>query len=123
MIVTTRPKRAKSFQYAALFAYVIFLAFPLVWLLSMSLKGPRELVQLYPSFIPNDFTIENYRTALSEEDHQFIRSGINSFKIAVVTALLTTIVGLPAAYVLARRRGLISRLGLGWILISQMFPL
>ncbi len=123
MIVTTRPKRAKSFQYAALFAYVIFLAFPLVWLLSMSLKGPRELVQLYPSFIPNDFTFENYRTALSEEDHQFIRSGINSLKIAVVTALLTTMVGLPAAYVLARRRGLISRLGLGWILISQMFPL
>ncbi len=123
MIVTTRPKRAKSFQYAALFAYVLFLAFPLVWLLSMSLKGPRELVQLYPSFIPNDFTFENYRTALSEEDHQFIRSGINSFKIAVVTALLTTMVGLPAAYVLARRRGLIPRLGLGWILISQMFPL
>ena len=89
----------------------------------MSLKGPRELVQLYPSFIPNDFTFENYRTALSEENHQFIRSGINSFKIAVVTALLTTMVGLPAAYVLARRRGLITRLGLGWILISQMFPL
>ncbi len=123
MIVTARPKRAKSFQYAALFAYVLFLGFPLLWLLSMSLKGPRELVQLYPSFIPNDFTFENYRLALTEENHQFIRSGINSFKIAVVTALLTTIVGLPAAYVLARRRGLITRLGLGWILLSQMFPL
>jgi multiple sugar transport system permease protein len=123
VIVTTRPKRAKSFQYTALFLYVLFLGFPLLWLLSMSLKGPRELVQLYPSFIPGDFTFENYRTALTEEDHQFIRSGINSFKIAVVTALLTTIVGLPAAYVLARRRGLITRLGLGWILLSQMFPL
>ena len=123
VIVTARPKRAKSFQYAALFAYVLFLGFPLLWLLSMSLKGPRELVQLYPSFIPDDFTFENYRTALTEENHQFIRSGINSFKIAVVTALLTTIVGLPAAYVLARRRGLITRLGLGWILLSQMFPL
>ena len=89
MIVTTRPKRAKTFQYAALFAYVLFLAFPLLWLLSMSLKGPRELVQLYPSFIPNDFTFENYRTALSEENHQFIRSGINSFKIAVVRSAVT----------------------------------
>jgi multiple sugar transport system permease protein len=36
---------------------------------------------------------------------------------------MTTCLGLPAAYVLARRRGLISRLGLGWILLSQMFPL
>jgi hypothetical protein len=31
--------------------------------------------------------------------------------------------GLPAAYVLARQRGLISKVGLGWILLSQMFPL
>lgn len=123
MIVTTRPKRAKSFQYAVLFGYVVFLGFPLLWMLSMSLKGPRELVQLYPSFIPNDLTFENYRLALTEEDHQFIRSGINSLKVAVVTALLTTMIGLPAAYVLARRKGLITRLGLGWILLSQMFPL
>ena len=43
MIVTTRPKRAKSFQYLALFGYLVFLGFPLLWLLSMSLKGPREL--------------------------------------------------------------------------------
>jgi ABC-type glycerol-3-phosphate transport system permease component len=40
-----------------------------------------------------------------------------------VTALLTTAIGLPAAYVFARRKGIITRLGLGWILISQMFPL
>jgi multiple sugar transport system permease protein len=123
VIVTARPKRTKSFQYLALFAYVVFLGFPLLWLLSMSLKGPRELVQLYPSFIPQDFTLENYRTALTEEDHQFLRSGFNSLKVAVATALLTTIIGLPAAYVLARRKGLITRLGLGWILLSQMFPL
>ena len=123
MIVTTRPKRAKSFQYAALFDYVVFLGFPLLWMLSMSFKGPRELVQLYPSLIPGDFTFENYRTALTEDDHQLVRNGINSLKVAVVTALLTTMIGLPAAYVLARRKGLITRLGLGWILLSQMFPL
>jgi len=46
VIVTTRPKRAKGFQYAALFVYVVFLGFPLLWLLSMSLKGTRELVEL-----------------------------------------------------------------------------
>jgi multiple sugar transport system permease protein len=117
MIVTNRPKRTKTFQYAALFGYVAFLGFPLLWMLSMSLKGPRELVQLYPSFIPNDFTLENYRVALTEENHQFIRSGINSLKVAIATALLTTIIGLPAAYVFARRKGVITRIGLGWILI------
>jgi multiple sugar transport system permease protein len=121
VIVTTRPRRAKSFQYVALFGYLVFLGFPLLWMLSMSFKGPRELVQLYPSFIPGDFTLENYRTALNDND--LVRSGLNSFKIAVFTALLTTMIGLPAAYVLARHKGLIARLGLGWILLSQMFPL
>ena len=123
MIVTTRPKRTKTVQYAVLAGYLLFLGFPLLWMLSMSLKGPRELVELYPSFIPEDFTFENYRTALTEDDHQLVRNGINSLKVAAVTALLTTMIGLPAAYVLARRRGVITRVGLAWILISQMFPL
>ena len=123
MIVSSRPKRAKSFQYAALFGYLVFLGFPLLWMLSVSFKGPRELVQLYPSFIPSDITFENYRIALTDQDHALLRSGFNSFKVAIATALLTTMIGLPAAYVLARRRGLITRLGLGWILLSQMFPL
>jgi multiple sugar transport system permease protein len=123
VIVTTRPRRTKTVQYAVLVGYLLFLGFPLLWMLSMSLKGPRELVELYPSFIPEDFTFENYRTALTEDDHQLVRNAINSLKVAVVTALLTTLIGLPAAYVLARRRGVITRVGLGWILISQMFPL
>jgi multiple sugar transport system permease protein len=123
VIVTTRPKRARTVQYLALGGYLVFLGFPLLWMLSLSFKGPRELVQLYPSFIPEDFTLENYRLALTDNDLNLPRSAFNSFKIAVLTALLTTMIGLPAAYVLARRKGLITRLGLGWILLSQMFPL
>jgi multiple sugar transport system permease protein len=121
VIVSPRPRAAKTGQYLALSLYVIFLGFPLLWMLSMSLKGPRELVELYPSLIPSDPTLENYRIAFTEND--LVRSAINSLKIGVLTALLTTAVGLPAAYVLARRQGVISRLGLGWILLSQMFPL
>ena len=123
MIVSSNPRRARTAQYLLLVGYIVFLGFPLLWMLSMSFKGPRELVQLYPSFIPEDFTLDNYRAALSEENHQFIKSGINSLKVAIVTALLTTAIGLPAAYVFARRKGVVARLGLGWILISQMFPL
>ena len=123
MIVSSNPRRTRAAQYVALFGYLVFLGFPLLWMLSMSFKGPRELVQLYPSFIPEDFTLENYRAALTENDHELVRSGINSLKVASVTALLTVIIGLPAAYVLARSKGLITRLGIGWILISQMFPL
>jgi multiple sugar transport system permease protein len=122
VIVTSRPKTAKTFQYLVLAAYIVFLGFPLLWMLSISFKGPRELVELYPSLIPNDPTLENFREALTG-DYDVLHSAFNSFKVAALTALLTTAVGLPGAYVLARRPGIISRLGLGWILLSQMFPL
>ena len=121
MIVSSHPKRGKAAQYGALALYIVFLGFPLLWMLSVSLKGPRELVELHPSFIPQSPTLDNYREALN--DSEFINSAINSLKIATFTALLTTLIGLPAAYVLARRRGFLSNIGLGWILVSQMFPL
>jgi multiple sugar transport system permease protein len=121
VIVSSRPKRSRAAQYVALVLYILFLGFPLLWMLSVSFKGPRELVELYPSFIPSEPTLENYRTAL--EDNELVQSAVNSLKIAVATALVTTVIGLPAAYVLARQRGILTNLGLGWILLSQMFPL
>lgn len=120
MITTRHPRLLHAGQYAALACYMIFLAIPLLWLLSVSFKGPRELVELHPSFIPSRPTLDNYNIALHEND--LVHAGVNSLKVAVLTALVTTGVGLPAAYVLARTRGLVARAGLVWILLSQMFP-
>lgn len=121
MITSQHPRLVKAGQYAVLGCYMIFLAIPLLWLLSISFKNARELVELHPSFIPQHVTLQNYTDALN--DANLVHSGLNSLKVAVITAVLTTLVGLPAAYVLARARGWISKLGLGYILVSQMFPL
>ena len=121
MITSRRPRLVKAGQYLALGGYMIFLAVPLLWLLSTSFKDPREVVELHPSFIPQHATVSNYTSALRDAD--LVHSGLNSLKVAVITAILTTLVGLPAAYVLARTRGWISRFGLAYILVSQMFPL
>ena len=121
MIVAPHRRRTRSAQYFALCLYLVFLGFPLLWMLSVSFKGPRELVELHPHLIPSEFTLDNYRQAI--EQNGLLHSAWNSTKVAVLTSLLTTLVGLPAAYVLARQKGLISRIGLGWILLSQMFPL
>jgi len=121
VIVSSHPKRSRLTQYGLLAAYIVFLGFPLLWMLSVSFKGPRELVELHPSLIPSEPTLENYRIAL--EDNELIQSAINSLKVAAATAIVTTLIALPAAYVLARRRGFFTTVGLGWILLSQMFPL
>jgi multiple sugar transport system permease protein len=121
VIVSPRPKATRAAQYTALACYIFFLGFPLLWMLSVSLKGPRELVELHPHLIPQHFTLANYGVGLHENG--LLHAAWNSFKVASLTAVLVTAIGLPAAYVLARQRGVISKLGLGWILLSQMFPL
>ena len=122
MIVSSRPKTTRTFQYAALVGYMLFLAFPLLWLLSVSFKGPRELVELHPHLIPTEWTLANYHDALHGDigigDVTLLHAAWNSTKVAGLTAILTTLVGLPAAYVLARTSGFISKLGLGWIPVS-----
>jgi len=121
VIVSSHPRRSRLAQYGLLAAYIVFLGFPLLWMLSVSFKGPRELVELHPSLIPSEPTLENYRIALA--DNELIQSAVNSLKVAAATAIVTTLIALPAAYVLARRRGFFTTVGLGWILLSQMFPL
>ncbi len=122
MITSRHPRLVKAGQYLALGGYMIFLAVPLVWLLSTSFKDPRELVELHPSLIPQHATLGNFTSALHDAD--LVHSGLNSLKVAVVTAILTTLVG-PARRV---RAGAHARLdldgsGSAYILVSQMFPL
>ncbi|WP_245601578.1 carbohydrate ABC transporter permease [Hamadaea tsunoensis] len=107
-------------QYTALAGYLVFLAFPLVWLISTSFKDPRELVELHPSLIPRHPTLQNYVTAFTEQD--LARSALNSLIVASASALLTVLLALPAAYALVRFRTRLSTPILGWVLVSQLFP-
>lgn len=120
-MIHRRSRLATALQYAALFGFIVFLSFPLLWMLSASFKGPRELVALVPSLIPVSPTLENYGTAFGEQD--LIRSGANSLQLALGTALLAVIVALPAAYGLARHASWLRRATMSWILVSQIFPL
>lgn len=111
---------ARTGQYVLLAIFVVFLAFPLVWMLSMSLKGPQELVALNLSLIPANPTLDNFVAALTEQD--LVQAAINSALVSTATAILTVVVALPAAYTLVRFPGKLQRVALGWILVSQVFP-
>ena len=112
---------ARAGQYALLAAFVVFLAFPLVWMLSTSLKGPQELVALNPSLIPQAPTLDNFVRALTEQD--LVQAAINSAIVSFVSAILTVAVALPAAYTLIRFPGKLQKVAVAWILVSQVFPM
>jgi multiple sugar transport system permease protein len=117
--VRTKPA-TRAFQYVAVCCYLVFLGFPLLWLISTSLKSPREFASITPSLLPKNPDLSNYTQALTEQG--LIRSMLNSLQISVATTVLVVIVSLPVAYALARFHSRLRPMTNGWILVSQVFP-
>ncbi|MFF9485202.1 carbohydrate ABC transporter permease [Streptomyces sp. NPDC014676] len=111
---------ARVGQYAALLAYLVFLAFPLLWLLSTAFKPPAELAGLHPTWIPRDPTLANFRQAFDEQP--LLRAALNSLLAALTSAVVTVVVATPMAYVTARHRTALARAATGWVVVSQAFP-
>ena len=110
----------RTLQYAALAAYLVFLAFPLIWMLSTAFASPQDLVELHPGIIPSNPTFDNFVDAFTEQ--ALVRSAVNSLIVAVTSAGLTVLLAVPAAYALVRLRTRLSKPVLGWVLLSQLFP-
>jgi multiple sugar transport system permease protein len=107
-------------QYLALAAYIVFLAFPLLWLLSTALKTPQEMAQADPAWIPREPTLANFADAFGEQD--LVGAGVRSLVVALCASVVTVVIALPAAYAMARYRSLVNRIAIGWVLVSQVFP-
>ncbi|MGW5863364.1 carbohydrate ABC transporter permease [Streptomyces sp. NPDC055239] len=117
----TRTKRStRAAQYVALAAYLVFLAFPFLWLISTAFKPARELGSLHPTWIPKDPTLENFRQAFDEQP--LLQAAGNSLIAALSASLIAVVIATPMAYVMARHRNRVSKAATGWVVISQAFP-
>lgn len=120
-----KPRRAKlqplrALMGLALLGYVLFLAFPLVWLLATAFKPTGEIFTT-GEFLPRVPTVENFGEAVS--DLGVIGSAWNTFIVSFTSAILTLAIAMPISYTLARRSGGFNRAIMIWILVSQTFPL
>ncbi|MGW0818454.1 carbohydrate ABC transporter permease [Streptomyces viridiviolaceus] len=111
---------ARAGQYAALLAYLLFLAFPFLWLISTAFKPPRELGSLHPTWIPEDPTLANFRQAFDEQP--LLHAALNSLLAALGAALIAVVIATPMAYVMARHRSRLTKAATGWVVVSQAFP-
>lgn len=116
-----RPWWASGLMYLALAAYLVYLAFPLVWMLSTSFKPAPEIASLVPRLFPADPTFANYVSAFEQQN--IARSALNSLQISIITAVVSVLIALPASYAIARIRSRVNKVVIGWVLLSQMFPL
>ncbi len=84
-------------QKGLLLLYALFALFPLIWMVILSFKPDLEMFGSPLVFHP---TLDNYRAVLGRSD--FLGTLGHNMIVSVLAVCLSLVVGVPAAYALAR---------------------
>lgn len=102
----TKKQIREGIGLTALNIFFIVLCFvtliPILYALSVSLSGQNSLLSSDFSFIPRDFTLDNYEEVIFGED--ILTWFKNTVFLASVTVFLSLLIAVPAAYCFSRRR-------------------
>ncbi|GAA4755373.1 carbohydrate ABC transporter permease [Nocardioides endophyticus] len=131
MMAMSKGTRNKIGTWIGFVIILVWCLLPVVWIMSLSFKGPGETAAGSPQFLPKDWTLQNFRdilgvgsvTAGQENTHKdFLDALRNSFGIAAISTLLAVIFATLAAYAIARLEFKGKRLVLSLALAIAMFP-
>lgn len=118
--MTSGGARNKVGTWVGFVVILVWCLLPVVWIISLSFKGPTETSAGSPQFLPKEPTLQNYRDILDNPDFQ--HSLVNSFGIAAISTFLSVILATLAAYAIARLEFKGKRLVLSVALAIAMFP-
>ena len=88
------------FKYVIYIGLVLFLVFPLYWIVSTSFRTHAEIMGSAPALFPQTFTLDNYRSVI---DIGMPQNFLNSMVITITTVFISVAVGLFMAYAFAKR--------------------
>jgi arabinogalactan oligomer/maltooligosaccharide transport system permease protein len=109
--------------HLTLIAASVVAIFPVLWVLLSSFKSNEVIksqTDLQP--LPDPWTIENYRTVLGQNDHEFLHWLFNSVVVALGTTVVGVFLAATAGYAFSRYRFPGYRPALTAFLVAQMFP-
>lgn len=103
------------------FISILFLA-PFLWITSTSLKRAEEITSYPPTWLPNDFTLENYRAIFEIGGGAFTSYFMNSVILTASTVGIVIFVGALAGYGFSKLNLPFKNGMLLLILITLMIP-
>jgi multiple sugar transport system permease protein len=106
--------------YALLIFVSLLVAFPILWLLTTSLKTYPQIYAFPIQYIPNPITFEHYYDVLV--GHDFLRYFMNTTTISLGTGLLSVALAIFPAYAFSRFEFPAKKGFFIAILMCQMFP-
>ena len=120
----TKKQIREGIGLTALNIFFLVLCFvtliPILYALTVSLSGQNSLLSSEFSFIPKDFTLNNYKEVIFGED--ILVWFKNTVFLAVVTVSLSLLIAVPAAYCFSRRRFPGRRTVLKSLVLLNSFP-
>jgi multiple sugar transport system permease protein len=111
---------SKILIHGLIVLYLIFLLFPLLWVVASSLKSTQEIYSGSPTILPQQISFDHYRSVINGQ--QIFRSMWNSVIVGTLSTILVVMLAVPSAYAMVRYKSNINNAILGWILVSQIFP-
>ncbi len=137
------PRRL--FLFAASVVLLVYALSPIVWLVSSSLQNEREIVSKPPHWIPHELTLANFAAIFQARDKAvtyetrraadpasggFIPSSAgnlvpameNSLIVAAAVVVLNLLIGVPAAYAMAKIRFRGRQASIYVILTTRVIP-
>ena len=115
---STRHHYSRFILYAILGVYLVFVLFPIIWLVLSSLKTHYQTLMIPPQIVFQP-TMEAYEKILTGG---MLKAFANSLKIAGIDIVLALFFGIPAAYSLARFKSKLNENIGFWFLSIRMAP-
>lgn len=114
-----RGEGSSPWYYLGIAAIVLYCLAPFYWMVVSALRRPAD--QFSNSLLPAPPSLDNLEAAFSPANG-FARALANSVIVAGVTTVLTLVLGISAAYTLARLEFRGKGLALALIIATSMFP-
>lgn len=118
---TTKKIFLNIIKYALLICILLFLLFPIYWVIITSLKLNAESYLYPPTFFPQNPTFHAY-IDLFKNNNEFFVYYKNNFIVSGISAIIICFLSLFAGYALSRIRIRWNVWVIATLLFSQMFP-
>jgi multiple sugar transport system permease protein len=119
-MATMTARRNQVGLWVGFVVILIWCLLPVAWIISLSFKSVAETTVGSPHFLPSDWTMQNYKDVLKNDDFQLALR--NSFGIALIATVVSVTLATLAAYAIARLEFKGKRLVLSIALAIAMFP-
>lgn len=99
---------------------MVIIIFPLLWMVSSSLKAPKELFSGGINLLPGHVTFENYQTVL--RDYDFLHWLLNSVVTTLGIFVLQVLIALMGAFALGYYKTRWNSLMFYFVIITMVIP-